>query len=55
MSVVNVEDRFYVVSANNTETEDTIYFQIDNNCRVMDVTHKTISQSKIKNQKSVND
>ena len=40
MSVVSVEDSFYIVSANNTETESTIYFQIANNGQVMDVTHK---------------
>lgn len=39
LSVVSVEDSFYVVSANNTETDGMIYFQIANNGQVMDVTH----------------
>jgi len=40
ISVVSVEDSFYVVRANNTEKEGAIYFQIANNGQVMDVTHK---------------
>lgn len=40
LSVVSVEDSFYVVSANNKETQSTIYFKIANNGQVMDITHK---------------
>jgi hypothetical protein len=40
MSVVSVKDSFYVVSANNTETGGSIYFQIANNGQVMAVNHK---------------
>lgn len=40
MSVVNVEDSFYVVSAINNQTNSTIYFKIANNGQVLHITDK---------------
>jgi hypothetical protein len=39
LSVVSVEDSFYVVSANNNESESTIYFKVAFDGQIMNVTH----------------
>jgi len=39
-TVVSVQDSFYIVSANNTENDSTIYFQINKNGQVLEVSHK---------------
>jgi hypothetical protein len=40
ISVISVQETFYIVSANNNEKENRIYFKIANNGQVMGVTHK---------------
>jgi len=39
-TVVSVHDSFYIVSANNTGNDSTIYFQISKNGQVLEVSHK---------------